>query len=76
MLFRSQARFDELLRDFNRGLAEYKSGQWAAACEGFESLAAKYPTDGPTKVFLKRSRHFLEEAPVEAWDGVYTMTTK
>ncbi len=71
-----QARYEELLRDFAKGLRAYKSGEWGPACEVLSSLAAKYPADGPTQLLLKRSRKFLEEAPEGLWDGVYTMTTK
>jgi hypothetical protein len=44
--------------------------------ETFESLAEKYPDDGPTKLFVKRCHTFMEGAPEGAWDGVFTMTTK
>ncbi|MBI1955309.1 MAG: hypothetical protein HYS38_02845, partial [Acidobacteria bacterium] len=58
------------------GLFAYKAGRWGAADEIFQALASRHPSDGPTKVFLARCQHFLREAPQEAWDGVYTMTTK
>ena len=70
------ARFEELLEDFHRGLAAYKKGDWDFACEIFEALAAKYPSDGPTQVLWKRSRNFRAQAPEGVWDGVYTMTIK
>jgi adenylate cyclase len=71
-----QERYQDLLTDFGRALATYKEGNWSAALERFEALAEKYPSDGPTKLFLERCRHFRREAPEGVWEGVYTMTTK
>ncbi|OFV99844.1 MAG: hypothetical protein A3H28_08870 [Acidobacteria bacterium RIFCSPLOWO2_02_FULL_61_28] len=69
-------RYQDLLEGFQRGLAAYKEGRWAAAVEAFRRVADQHPADGPTKLFLERCRQFLEEAPVGAWDGVYTMAHK
>ncbi|MBI2816158.1 MAG: adenylate/guanylate cyclase domain-containing protein [Acidobacteria bacterium] len=71
-----QARYQELLRDFTEGLTAYKAGEWETAYDIFRTLATKYPSDGPTQLLYKRSKTFLEQAPVGVWDGVYTMTTK
>ncbi|OFW09576.1 MAG: hypothetical protein A3G20_00410 [Acidobacteria bacterium RIFCSPLOWO2_12_FULL_59_11] len=71
-----QVRYQELLSEFQQGLFAYKAGRWEAAEEIFQALASRHPSDGPTKVLLARCQHFLHEAPQEAWDGVYTMTTK
>ncbi|MBI3894882.1 MAG: CHASE2 domain-containing protein [Acidobacteria bacterium] len=71
-----QNRYRELLGDFQQGLAAYKAGNWDEAYEIFQALASRYPSDGPVKVLLARCQRFLREAPVGAWDGVYTMTTK
>ena len=70
------ARYDDLLRDFEEGIVEYKAGNWDDACRVFEQLAEKYPSDGPTQLFLERCRAFAEEAPEGVWDGVFTMTHK
>jgi adenylate cyclase len=71
-----RAKYEDLLRDFARGLAAYKAGEWHEALEIFERLAERYPNDGPTKLFVKRCHTFMAEAPEGAWDGVFTMTTK
>ena len=71
-----QSRYQELLGEFQQGLSVYRAGRWEAADEIFQGLASRHPSDGPTKVLLGRCQHFLREAPQEAWDGVYTMTTK
>ena len=36
----------------------------------------KFPDDGPSKLFLQRCQHFLQEEPEPTWDGVYVMKTK
>ncbi len=69
-------RYGDLLRDFAQALTAYKAGKWDSAYEQFHVLAQKYPSDGPTKVFLGRCQKFLKESPEGVWDGVYTMTTK
>jgi adenylate cyclase len=71
-----KARYAELLTEFGQGLEAYKAGQWETALSVFKAMAAKYPSDGPTKLFLKRTKDFMEAAPEGVWDGVYTMTTK
>ncbi|OFW34560.1 MAG: hypothetical protein A3J28_09465 [Acidobacteria bacterium RIFCSPLOWO2_12_FULL_60_22] len=71
-----QSRFQELLTEFQQGLAAYKAGNWNAAYEIFQTIAAKHPSDGPTKLFLARCQDFMQKAPAGKWDGVYTMTHK
>ena len=71
-----QSIYADLLREFQEGLSVYRAGRWDAACEIFQSLAAQYPSDGPSRLFVHRCQQFLEETPHGAWDGVYTMTTK
>ncbi|MBI4458562.1 MAG: CHASE2 domain-containing protein [Acidobacteria bacterium] len=71
-----QARYQELISEFRQGLSAYRNGRWEEAYEIFRALASRHPSDGPVKVLLARCQHFLQEAPAEAWDGVYTMTTK
>ncbi|OFW27552.1 MAG: hypothetical protein A3H27_13615 [Acidobacteria bacterium RIFCSPLOWO2_02_FULL_59_13] len=71
-----QARHAELLGKFQKALEAYKSGHWESAYEMFQELASRYPSDGPTKLFLDRCQHFLEAAPQGVWDGVFTMSHK
>lgn len=66
----------ELLDLFQGGLNAYRARQWDFAIELFQLALERYPTDGPTKLFLKRCQHFLQEEPDPAWDGVYVMKTK
>ena len=68
--------FRDLLERFQQGLECYRGGAWEIAVELFESLAADYPHDKPTQVFLDRCRHLAGQPPEGVWDGVYVMTHK
>jgi hypothetical protein len=42
----------------------------------FQSLAARYPDDGPTEFYLDRCCEYCAEPPPLDWDGVYQITSK
>lgn len=66
----------ELLDLFQGGLNAYRARQWQFATELFGMALEKFPDDGPSKLFLQRCQHFLQEEPEPTWDGVYVMKTK
>jgi adenylate cyclase len=70
------ARHADLVTQYEAALGAYQAGQWLEAGAAFERLAARYPDDRPTKVFLDRCRQFAQRAPEGEWEGVYTMTHK
>ena len=75
--FRENAgRNCELLAAFERAMRAYRLRQWRDAVSQFEELLRRWPQDGPSQLFLRRSREFLAEAPAPDWDGVYVMKTK
>ena len=75
--FRQNAeQHGELLAAFGDALRAYRRRQWREAVAGFEALLGRWPQDGPSQLFLRRSREFLAEAPPPDWDGVYVMKTK
>jgi hypothetical protein len=41
-----------------------------------QAILAKFPQDGPAKLYLERCDTLSKNPPPEGWDGVYTMTTK
>jgi adenylate cyclase len=71
-----RAKFSDLLDRFQQGLECYRGGQWDAATEIFENLVQDYPNDKPSRVFLARCQHLLDQPPEGVWDGVFTMTHK
>ncbi len=67
---------EEVLKHYNMGLAAYKQRKWDDAIRYFESALKIDPKDGPSEVYLERSKNFKLNPPPADWDGVYTMTTK
>jgi adenylate cyclase len=65
-----------LTEEFNSALAEYKKRNWDQALQAFQSLLARHPHDGPTKVYVERCQTLMSTPPPLDWSGVYTLTTK
>jgi adenylate cyclase len=66
----------ELAALFEKGRDAYKARDWRAAKLSFEEALERWPSDGPSKVFLARCEEYLVEGPSSDWDGVYVMTHK
>jgi adenylate cyclase len=65
------------LRDqFEDGLELYRSRQWDAAADQFESILEEFGDDEPSRVFLERSRRYSDDPPPEDWDGEFRLTSK
>ena len=58
------------------GRKQYKLMEFGAAKDRFEEALQVDPSDGPSKVYLKRCLHYIENPPPEDWDGVFVMKTK
>jgi adenylate cyclase len=65
-----------LVAGFAEALALCRARQFAAAQEAFETLAGRYPDDGPTAVYLERCRKNAVAPPPLDWDGVYQLASK
>lgn len=72
-LDRTRAAF---VASYERGLALYRSRRWTEAAALFEALKAEAPEDGPSSLYLRRSRTLLEQPPPDDWDGVYVAPQK
>jgi adenylate cyclase len=57
-------------------MKEYKSKNFSNAISLFENALKINPEDGPSKVYIKRCKLFLETPPPDDWDGVFIMKTK
>jgi adenylate cyclase len=66
----------EKLKTFNAGLTAFEEKDWKTASDHFNELLAKYPEDGPTKLYAKRCKAFLKKPPAPDWDGVFNLTKK
>jgi adenylate cyclase len=70
------ANYADLMAHWDAAQDAYYRQAWGEAVRKFEELLSRYPDDGPSHAFLKRSHEFLKEAPAADWDGVYVAKTK
>ena len=67
---------EEMLKYYNFGLTAYKQMKWDEAIKAFEMALKADPQDGPSSLYLDRSREFKKDPPPDDWDGVFIMKTK
>lgn len=67
---------DLIIDVYSRALQYYKEYKWYQALTEFKRILNYFPTDGPTRVYIKRCLDFIENPPPENWDGVYEFKTK
>jgi adenylate cyclase len=72
----ARSKYEALLTGFDHAMLAYREQKWSESAVLFDQLAAAFPDDGPTQVFLRRAREFAETPPPAGWDGVYVMKTK
>ena len=70
------AQMKEVLTHYNKGLELYKSRQFQEAMNSFKKGLEIIPDDGPTLMYIKRCKEFIENPPPADWNGVYIMKTK
>ncbi len=66
----------EVLQLFADGRKAYKLMDFAKARDCFIAALKVDKNDGPSRVYLARSRHYIDNPPPEDWDGVFVMKTK
>lgn len=64
------------LTTFNDGLTAFEEKNWSLAAEHFNEVLARYPEDGPAKLYAERCATFLKKPPAGDWDGVFNLTKK
>ena len=67
---------EDMLKYYNLGLAAYKQKKWDDAISAFGKAVEIDPEDGPSILYLQRSKNYKINPPPENWDGVFIMTTK
>ena len=67
---------EEVINQFNQGIAFYKKGKWDTAIHIFENIAAMDPDLYAAHVYIERCFDLKKNPPSADWDGVYTMITK
>ena len=61
---------------FAQGRRSYKLMDFEEARKSFAKALELDPTDGPSKIYYARCKHYIENPPPEDWDGVFVMKTK
>jgi adenylate cyclase len=67
---------DEVIGVFNEGLERYTAQDWRGALRCFGEALRLNPGDGPSKVYVERSRYYADNPPGPEWDGVWTAKEK
>ncbi len=70
------SHYADLLSRWQTAQAAYLRQDWDKAVELFEDLLGRYPEDGPSHTFLKRTYEKREEVKDPAWDGVFVAKSK
>ena len=70
------AELQKRLRGFASARALYAHRNWEEAQKAFEQILARWPQDGPSRMYWKRCQEYLFDEPPVGWDGVFTMTHK
>jgi len=66
----------EFFQKFQNARQFYILGDWNRAEILFKQACEMRPDDGPSQLFLERTRDYLKTPPPVDWDGVYTVPTK
>lgn len=66
----------KVLELFADGRKLYKLMEFKQAQARFAQALKVDPSDGPSKVYYLRCKHYVENPPPDDWDGVFVMTTK
>jgi len=67
---------EEVIHQFNQGIALYKKRKWDTAIHAFKNITAMDPDLYAAQVYIERCFALKKNPPPAEWDGVYTMTTK
>lgn len=66
----------EILKHYNSGIEFYSQREWDEAIKCFENALKINKKDGPSRVYLQRSKKYKENPPDEAWEAVTILGTK
>ncbi len=66
----------EVVPLWEEAMKRHLSKDFQGAIALYEKILAIRPDDGPTEVFMKRTKEYLVAPPPENWDGAYVAKTK
>ncbi len=67
---------EEAIAHYEAGMKVYRGRDWELASEYFKAALDADPSDGPSKVYLERSKENIANPPPADWDFVVRRTTK
>ena len=70
------AAWGPLVDQFHGALAAYRARRWRDALQGLEGVRARYPDDGPSRLYIERCHALLAAPPGPEWDAVTVMEAK
>lgn len=70
------ASLKQLVAAFAAARALYKRRRWREAKTAFDRILERWPADGPSQLFSRRSEEYLRNEPAADWDGVFVMKHK
>jgi len=65
-----------MLEAFSAAHELFEARDYASAEKAFGELTVRWPEDGPSAAYRKRSQNFIQKAPSDTWDGVFNLTEK
>jgi class 3 adenylate cyclase len=72
----AEASLHEQVELFHRAHALFEERNWKDAEGLFKLLLSLFPADLPSRLYLDRCRHFMDNPPEKDWDGVFNLTEK
>ena len=74
-------QYKKILPAYHEALDLYKNQEWSKAIEAFKASDELEEMFGgrktnPSRIYIPRCEHYLENPPGEDWDGVWTLTSK
>ena len=73
--------YKKILPAYHEALDLYKNQEWSKAIEAFKASDELEDMFGgrktnPSRIYIPRCEHYLQNAPGDDWDGVWTLTSK
>jgi TolA-binding protein len=66
----------ELTDLFAKAIGIFEARDWKNAETAFRQIVNKFPTDGPTRLYLDRASHYQQSPPIDRWDGAFNIKEK
>lgn len=64
------------VRQFEQGLEQYRAREFDTAVRLFNQALQLRPDDPPSRLFIQRCQHLMDEPPDGSWDGTWSFTDK